>query len=236
MSKPDILQFATANVHAAATTFLNVAKSIVALDGDVKSIEASLAKTGIPAARAKNLLKNAGQAVAVWDSAVGFGYATEKWFDAFTYGDFVLLNRSIKKAVIDGLKGSNYLADAGVFQMNATKAIVWCELFLSPTPVKVEAPVVPTPTQEAPVVPTPEAPTSKLKPLGDSVMDRVEALEKAVLGLIDVSDEVTVERIMARLAVMRTACTIARDKRHPAKVAAPVEVASLAGLATRAVA
>jgi hypothetical protein len=245
MSVPDIVQFATANACAAATTFLNVAKAIVALNGDVKSIEAALLDSGVPTARAKNLLKNAGQAVSVWDSTVALGLADEDWFDQLTYGDFVTVNRTLKKAVVDGLKGSQHLADAGVFKMNATQAIVWCEAFLSPpiapvTPAPTaSAPSTPPPTAEAPPTPatppaTVEAPTGKLKPLGDSVMEKLEALEKSVLGLIDVSDEVTVERVMSRLAVMRTATTMARDKRFPAK--APVDTSSLQELATRAVA
>ena len=103
MSQDDIVQFATANASASASTFLNVAKAIVALDGKASLVLDALKEGGVDSKRAHNLVKNAGQAVSVWDATVAIGHATEEWFDSLTYGDFVIFNRAIKKALADGL-------------------------------------------------------------------------------------------------------------------------------------
>lgn len=238
MSQDDIVQFATANASASASTYLNVAKAIVALDGKASLVLDALKGKGVDAARAKNAVKNAAQAVAVWDAVVALGYADEAWFDRHTYADFVLLNRALKKSVADGLKGAEHFVAEGVFKMTPAKMDVWLENFVAPAPAPkadVKTPAAQpaaaaTPTTETPPAKEETAPKATKRP-DVAAIEKIEAAEKAVLSIIDLADQVTAEKVIQRLISAKLAAEAARDKRW-----APVKLEGLQQLQTRATA
>ena len=152
LTPDELVSYVVHNLRTSEVAFVNSAKAIIALGGDTKANRAALRDKGC----ATSSIKNAIQAVEVWESVVTGGHADESWFDKQSYGSFVVINRAVKKAVIDGLGGAGHLAAAGVFTKSRTHAAVWCEDFTAPPTPKVTpkaAPVAATVAEVAASMP-----------------------------------------------------------------------------------
>jgi hypothetical protein len=179
-SRTQLLSDFCHELRVSEVAFINAAKIFIALGGDTEANRKAIKGKGV----SSSSLKNAIQAVEVWEAVVVLGYADEAWFDQQTYGSFVLLNRAIKKAVADGLKGADHLKAAGVFAKKRHLATLWCEEFTSPAPVKAAPPPVkaevPSLDVEEPAAPKEAVPAVSAPPAEEPAPVTSEAPKEAV--------------------------------------------------------
>ncbi len=248
MPRADVVNSVCINLIDTAYTYLNAAKGIIALgdtDATRDELTAALTEDGLRPERIKSLIKNARQAVEVWASVVEPGHATEEWFDRLTYGEFVIVNRAVKRLAENGTPASR-LAEEGYFRLSTNACIGKLELVAERGKTQAQheaaeeakasaAPASSSPSP-APESDTQDAPTAKkaapaksVRPAIDVLMEKIDAAEKATLELLTVTDEVTAQRILTRLASMKVAADTVVAKR--ASSSAPVAERQLVGAA-----
>ncbi|EIQ01067.1 hypothetical protein OpiT1DRAFT_05634 [Opitutaceae bacterium TAV1] len=224
----EIAAFVATAAAQAKVTFLNVAKGIVALEAKVGRDEAKAfyKKAGVT----EHTLKNARQAVQVWEDVVTAKHADEAWFDQLTYMDCVVINRAIRAVTVKPL------VEQGLFKKRPALAYGQFEKAADGSPAKEETP--PQKVAKPAKAPAPSknddegeetTPPKQAKRPDVAAVEKIEAAEKAVLGLVDLADQVTAERVYQRLLATQLAVKMAMEKRWK-----PVHVEELRNVSTRA--
>lgn len=239
----DVFDFTYTNLTHAKTTYLNVAKGLIALTALGVS-EDDAKETLVKRGASNHALKNARQAVKVWDTVVIGGHADEAWFDRCVYMDFVAVNRAVAKCDVKtvaelGLLGKpmhtvldklDRLADLGVtvYKQGGAPVTPAASDVSAPSP----APSTPATPESSTTTTTTTEKSPKATKLADvAAIEKIEAAEKSILALIDVADEVTVERVVTRLLAAKLAAETARARRFPS-----VDVGQLKSTENRVVA
>jgi hypothetical protein len=235
MPREDVVNEVCINLISTAYTYLNAAKGIVAL-GDTEAtraeLTAALTADGFKPERIKNLIKNAKPAVDAWASIVEPGHATEEWFDRCTRDDFMAANKAVSAV------GAKALADEGYFKLSTGVAYGKFELVVERGMTQAQyeakqadasppAAASESGTQDATESKTTSEkttttkPAKSVRPATEVLEEKVAAAEKAALELLSVTDEVTAQKILTRLASIKVAADAVVAKRFSAK--APAE-------------
>lgn len=235
-----LAEFVVFNANMTKVTFLNVGKGLFTLEAKVGRDEAKkLLGKGVT----EHTLKNARQAVNVWESVVSPGHADEAWFDQLTFMDCVMINRAIAKLdpvpaiavkamVEEGLfkkrpamayGGFELIADTGQTKAQRDAAAEKAIAEQSAKPAAQSAatgttpPAKPAEASATPPAATASAPATSSGTTVDSVVKRIEAAEEAVLKLIDLGDEVAANKVVQRLLAAKLAADQALAKKFTAK-------------------
>jgi hypothetical protein len=241
-ARGEVIDFVCVNVINHVYTYLNAAKGIIVLgdtDATRDDLKAALVARGFSADKAKNLVKNARPAVDAWANLIEPGYADETWFDRCTRDDFIVINRAVA-ALRERKTSLQLLVDEGYFKMSPASAYGKFELvaergltqaqheaakadaaeaaFDAAAPGKPGAPT--TPAAEASETKA-KAPTKSVRPATEVLEEKIAAAEKSALELLSVTDEVTAQRILTRLASLKVAADAVVAKRFSVK--APAE-------------
>jgi hypothetical protein len=235
MPREDVVNEVCINLVSTAYTYLNAAKGIVAL-GDTEAtraeLTAALTADGFKPERIKNLIKNAKPAVDVWERVVEPGHATEEWFDRCTRDDFTVVRKALDAV---GPKAAALFSEEGYFKLSIGAAYGKFELAAergktqaqheAAKAAEVNAPEQPSATESATTqdaaTAKKAAPAKAVRPATEVLEEKVAAAEKAVLELLSVTDEVTAQKILTRLASIKVAADAVVAKRFSVK--APAE-------------